>query len=101
MNHAGIKMVAGLFAAIVLSSCAATDATPGNDKEQAIRDFVAVRQLAEIDRIRTDRNDSYQELDPHFLIYKSAQERIPGRIRARLLRTRRNDSRSGQALRRK
>lgn len=59
------------LAAAVLASCAAPEETIGNDKEQAIRDFVAVRQLAEVDKVRTSNDDHYTELDPHFVIYET------------------------------
>lgn len=60
-----------LFAAALLSACAATEDTVGKDQEQAVRDFIAVRQLAEIDRVHTSNDDHWTELDPHFLIYKT------------------------------
>ena len=48
-----MNKIVPLFAAALLSACAATEDTVGKDQEQAVRDFIAVRQLAEVDRVRT------------------------------------------------
>lgn len=69
MNKATLTLVA-----VVLTACGATDEVVGNDKEQAIRDFIAVRQLTEVDNIRTANQDSFKEIDAWFVIYKKRRE---------------------------
>jgi hypothetical protein len=64
------RLIAILMVA-TLSACAVPEETIGKDKEQAVRDFIAVRQLAEVDKVRTSNDDTWTELDPHFLIYET------------------------------
>lgn len=63
-----------LIAVSMLSACAAQQASVTKDHEQAIRDFVMVRELAESDKIRTRSDNSWQELEAHFIIYKTRRE---------------------------
>lgn len=63
-----------LLMATWLAACATSGETIGADKDQAIRDLVVVRQLAELDKIRTRNGDHTQEIDEHFLIYKTRRE---------------------------
>jgi len=59
-----------LSAAIVLLGACAT-AQPQVD-EQAVADFVAVRELPELDAIRLDTaNDSWYELNQYYVIYET------------------------------
>ena len=53
----------------LLAACA-TQSGPRPERE-AVEDFVAVRGLEELDQIRTDTSDSWQELNKHYLIYKA------------------------------
>jgi hypothetical protein len=58
-----------LFAATwILVACAT--ARPQVDKE-AVEDFVSVRALEEVDRIRSDSSDSYYELNAYYVIYQT------------------------------
>jgi hypothetical protein len=55
------------------AGCASQGQKEVNTKntEQAIRDFILVRQLGETDRVRSSNDDSYEKLDPHFVLYKT------------------------------
>lgn len=55
--------------AALLAACA-TQTGPGPDRE-AVQDFVAVRGLEEVDEIRTDTSNSWEELNNYYLIYKA------------------------------
>jgi hypothetical protein len=57
-----------LVALTVLSGCATTQ--PEVDKA-SVEDFIAVRELPELDSIRTDSSDGWYELNKHFVIYQA------------------------------
>ena len=57
----------------LLTACAAQDEAlqeSTQDKTQAVRDFVAVRDLEEVDKMATSSNDSWTTLDERFLLYE-------------------------------
>jgi len=53
----------------ILAGCVSTDETVTQDTEQAVRDFIAVRGLPTTDRVRTARDDQWQDIDQNFLLY--------------------------------
>lgn len=59
---------------MLLSACASQEQAATQDTEQAVRDFVQVRQLAEADAMRTSNNDSWHEIDENFIIYEARSE---------------------------
>lgn len=63
-----------ILLATALTACAAQEDAVTQDIEQAVRDFIAVRELAETDKIRTANTDSWDEIDQNFLIYKKRNE---------------------------
>jgi hypothetical protein len=63
-----------LLAIALLSACAAQDETPTQDTEQAVRDFIDVRELAEADNMRTSNRDKWQKIDQNFIIYETSKE---------------------------
>ncbi len=56
-------------AAMLLSGCATQERAVTQDEEQAIRDYILVRGLEEVNRIRSSNRDSWDELDEYFIIY--------------------------------
>ncbi len=56
-------------AAMLVSGCATQERAVTQDEEQAIRDYILVRGLEEVDRIRSSNSDSWDELDDYFIIY--------------------------------
>ena len=58
-----------LFVAM-LTLVACVTARPKIDKE-AVDDFVSVRGLEEVDRIRTDTSEGYYELNEYYVIYQA------------------------------
>jgi len=58
-----------LLMTVSLTACAAQSG-PEPERE-AVQDFVAVRNLEEVDKINTDTSDSWQELNAHYMIYKA------------------------------
>lgn len=57
-----------LAVALVLGACAT--ARPQIDKE-AIEDFISVRSLEQVDRIRTDTSEGFYELNQYYVIYQT------------------------------
>ena len=62
------------MAAILLSACAAQEELATQDEEQAVRDYIAVRGLPEVGKIRSTSNDRWEELDPHFIVYETRRD---------------------------
>ena len=56
-------------AAMLVSGCATQERAPTQDEEQAVRDYIQVRGLEEVGRIRSSSSDSWHELDEFFIIY--------------------------------
>ncbi len=50
---------------LLVSACAAT----GPDRDTAVRDFIAVNELSEADRIETTSRDSQDLIGDRFLVY--------------------------------
>ena len=59
---------------LTLAACAAQEEATTQDVEQAVRDFIAVRELFEAREIRTSNNDHWEEIDQNFVIYEARRE---------------------------
>ena len=68
------KTTALLLFVAMLSACASQEEVTTKDIEQAVRDFIAVRQLAEVDKMTTTNDDHWDEIDTTFLIYETRRE---------------------------
>ena len=69
-----MKAVTGIALSALLLGCAAQDTQDKpatQDEEQAVRDFVAVRDLEELDKLRSSSNDSWQVIADKFIIYET------------------------------
>lgn len=66
-----MKIKTTLLVLATLAACAAQEEVTTQDTEQAVRDFIAVRQLAETDQIRTANDDSWNEIDKRFVLYET------------------------------
>lgn len=73
-NKSVIATISTLAILVVLAACAAQEEATTQDTEQAVRDFIAVRELAEVREMRTSSTDQWEELDQNFLIYTTRQE---------------------------
>ena len=65
-----MRQIVLLAAIVALSGCATT--RPDVDKA-AVDDFIAVRELPEVDRIRTESTDGWYELNDHYVIYQTGR----------------------------
>ena len=63
-----------LFAVALLTACAAQERATTQDTEQAVRDYIDVRELAEVDQMRTSNRDHWQKIDQNFIIYEARRE---------------------------
>ncbi len=58
----------------MLAACAARKELVTQDTEQAVRDFIEVRQLAETDLMRTSNDDHWDLIDQNFIIYEARKK---------------------------
>ena len=66
-----------IFVAVLLTGCAAQDEKDDastQDVGQAVRDFIELRQLEEVDSMRSDTRDSWSEIDETFILYKARRD---------------------------
>ena len=65
-----MKTVMWVAVAVLLSACAAQDGAQRQEEYQAVRDFIAVRDLDELKKMRTALRDSWTSIDDRFIIYR-------------------------------
>lgn len=66
-----------MTAAFLLAACASQDEQAEDstqDVHQAVRDFIELRELEELDSMRSGTNDSWQLLNDRFIIYNGRRE---------------------------
>jgi len=54
---------------MLVSGCSTQERAVTQDEEQAVRDYILVRGLEEVDRMRSSDSDGWHELDEYFIIY--------------------------------
>ena len=71
-----MKITALLITTLLVSACAAQDQKQlsTQDELQAVRDFIDVRNLGEVNSIRVSNSDSWTEISGRFLVYKGRRE---------------------------
>lgn len=69
-----MKSTAAIAMFTMLTACAAQEERTTQDTEQAIRDFIAVREMQEVKEMRTSNDDHWEEIDQKFVIYKTRRE---------------------------
>ena len=77
MRTTGMKTAAAIAAGVFLAACASQDEQPEastQDVNQAVRDFIDLRELDELDALKSGTNDSWQQLDERFIIYSGRRE---------------------------
>ena len=77
MRTSGMKIAAVIAAAFFLAACASQDEQAEEstqDVNQAVRDFVDLRELEELDALKSGTNDSWQQLNDRFIIYSGRRE---------------------------
>ena len=77
MNTSIMRVILALLAALVLATCAAQDEQADKstqDMEQAVRDFIELRELVALDRLKSGMNDHWTTLDENFIIYHGRRE---------------------------
>jgi len=70
-------MAAAVAAGFFLAACASQDEQAEEstqDVNQAVRDFIELRGLEELDALRSGTNDSWQQLDDQFILYRGRRE---------------------------
>ena len=56
-------------ASMLVSGCATQEREATQDEEQAVRDYILVRGLEEVDSMRSSDSDSWDEIDEFFIVY--------------------------------
>jgi len=77
MTTTGLKIAAAIAAGFFLAACAAQDEQAEGstqDVNQAVRDFIELRGLEELDTLKSGTRDSWQQLDDLFIIYSGRRE---------------------------
>jgi len=71
------QILAAAFVMTGLAACAAQDekgAAPTQDKAQAVRDFIEVRELEQVDAMRSGNTDGWHEIGDEFLVYRARRD---------------------------
>jgi len=63
-----MKTISLLASLALVAACAGTPETPPDT--EAVRDYVEVGELAEVDQVRTHFNDGWRPVTRHFVVYE-------------------------------
>jgi hypothetical protein len=77
MSATGMKIAGATLATLFLAACASQDEQAEEstqDVTQAVRDFIELRELEELDALRSGTKDGWQQLDDRFIIYSGRRE---------------------------
>lgn len=77
MRTTGMKIAAAIAAAFFLAACASQDEKAEEstqDVDQAVRDFIELRELEELDALRSGPSDGWQQIDDRFIIYSGRRD---------------------------
>ena len=69
-----MRLMALFVAALLVAGCASQERARTNDVEQAVRDFIDVTELHEVDHIRSDTRDRWEKIDQSFIIYSNRSQ---------------------------
>lgn len=71
-----MKIMSVAIAALLLAACAGQEERQQErDKNvEAVRDFIELRSLEEVDKMPTSPQDSWTGIENHFLIYRARRE---------------------------
>ena len=69
-----MRRIALILAALLFAGCASQEQARTNDVEQAVRDFIEVTDLHEVDHMRSDTRDRWEKIDETFIIYSNRSQ---------------------------
>jgi hypothetical protein len=69
-----VRLTICLASVAILTGCASSGDTITKDTEQAVRDFIVVRDLETTEKIRTANDDQWQDIDQNFVLYLKRKE---------------------------
>ncbi len=71
MRRTSLEIAAALIVVLLLSACATQEAGERREEHQAVRDFIALQSLEEVDEIRSANGDSWTNIDFRFIVYSA------------------------------
>lgn len=71
---AGTRAVLAIIVMLALTSCASQEDVITKDVEQAVRDFIDVRELESVSEIPSANRDSWEAIDQNFILYKTRKQ---------------------------
>lgn len=77
MNTTATRMTLVLAAAVLAGACASQDEkddTSTQDITQAVRDYIEVHDLKEVDRMRTGGSNGWRQIDERFILYEGRRD---------------------------
>ncbi|MGI9222438.1 MAG: DUF6491 family protein [Woeseiaceae bacterium] len=63
-----------IIAILTLAACASQEELITKDVEQAVRDFIDVRELQSVSEIPSANRDSWEAIDQNFILYKTRKQ---------------------------
>ena len=72
-----MKNIIYLLGIILLAGCAGQDEKDDpstQDSEQAVRDFIELRELEELDSLRSGNSDGWTQINETFILYKGRKD---------------------------
>lgn len=61
---------------IILTACAAQQPSEVDEEEQAVIDFIEIRGLAEVDKIRANDSSGWDKITRKFIIFNARRDRF-------------------------
>ena len=71
-----MKTLAAIIATLLVAGCAASDEKEQStqDANQAVRDFIELRQLESLDELRSGNNDGWTQITETFILYEGRRD---------------------------
>lgn len=66
--------VLNLIAVLLLAACAGTPSPEIANKNQSVRDFIDLRQLEELPKLRSLNSEGWDQLTPTFIVYNTRRD---------------------------
>ena len=68
------RLPLAMVAILTFAACASQDEVVTKDVEQAVRDFIDVRELESVSEMPNANQDSWEAIDQNFILYKTRKQ---------------------------